>query len=319
MLSQARHASARIVLIVDDVPDNLAYLHDALDEAGYTVFVANNGEMALRVAESMQPHVILLDAMMPGMDGFETCQRLKSSDTTQDIPVVFMTGLTEVEHVTRAFEVGGVDYVTKPVRPAEVLARLQAHVKNATKMQQATTALDAFGQATMAIQPVTRQLIWQTPLAKHYLARYFPDWSAEATEGGLTTSSLLPTVIFNWLESSLEQLLNKENLSSLAVNQGSKRLTLSVASVDEEQWVIVLREASDEAQIQSLIKLFQLTNREAEVLYWTVKGKTNKDIGEILGTSPRTVNKHLEHVFQKLGVETRTAAASLVASKIKLN
>lgn len=106
-------------------------------------------------------------------------------------------------------------------------------------------------------------------------------------------------------------------MTGLNVTHDNSRLHLSVANTDEEQWVLVLREHSDAAQIEALGKLFQLTKRESEVLYWTVKGKTNKDVGEILGTNPRTINKHLEHVFQKLGVETRTAAASLVASKIK--
>ena len=81
--------------------------------------------------------------------------------------------------------------------------------------------------------------------------------------------------------------------------------------------MIVLREESDAAQVQALALLFKLTQREAEVLDWVIKGKTNRDIGEILGTSPRTVNKHLEHVFVKLGVETRTAAASLAMTKVR--
>ncbi|TXI46533.1 response regulator transcription factor [Methylophilus sp.] len=302
------------VLIVDDVPENLAYLHDALDESGYQVYVANSGEMALQVAHLMQPHVILMDAMMPGLDGFATCRRIKAATETQHIPVIFMTGLTEIEHVTMAFDAGGVDYVTKPVRPAEVLARLKVHVQNATKMHQATTALDAFGQATIAILPTDKRLVWQTPLAKHYLAQYFAEWAAKEAYSAVQT---LPPMIYQWLESSIQQFSSGQSMQTLSVNQGSARLSLTVANTSEEQWVVVLREHSDEAQIESLGKLFQLTKRESEVLYWTVKGKTNKDVGEILGTSPRTINKHLEHVFQKLGVETRTAAASLVASKIK--
>ncbi|HEY0905739.1 MAG TPA: response regulator transcription factor [Methylophilus sp.] len=302
------------ILIVDDVPENLAYLHDALDESGYQVLVANSGEMALQVAHLMQPQVILMDAMMPGMDGFATCRRIKAAAETQHIPVIFMTGLTEIEHVTMAFDAGGVDYVTKPVRPAEVLARLRAHVQNATRMQQATSALDAFGQATIAILPVDKRLIWQTPLAKQYLQQYFAEWAAREAQN---SRPALPPMIYQWLENCMQQFSQVQTLQSLSVNHGNARLTLTVASTSEEQWVVVLREHSDDAQIESLGKLFQLTKRESEVLYWTVKGKTNKDIGEILGTSPRTINKHLEHVFQKLGVETRTAAASLVASKIK--
>jgi len=118
-----RHGSD-VVLIVDDVPDNLAVLHDALDEAGYTVLVATNGESALQRARQSRPDVILLDALMPGMDGFEVARRLKTDFSTQHIPIVFMTGLTETEHVVAAFAAGGADYVTKPIRPQEVLARM---------------------------------------------------------------------------------------------------------------------------------------------------------------------------------------------------
>ncbi|HKW83097.1 MAG TPA: response regulator, partial [Burkholderiaceae bacterium] len=125
-----RHA-ADVVLIVDDVPDNLAVLHDALDEAGYTVLVATHGEAALQRASQAQPDIVLLDAMMPGMDGFEVARRLKAQAETAHIPVVFMTGLTDTEHVVAAFQAGGVDYVTKPIRPREVIARIAAHMLGA--------------------------------------------------------------------------------------------------------------------------------------------------------------------------------------------
>ena len=95
------------VLIVDDIPQNLSLLHDALDEAGYTVLVATNGESAIARAVHAQPDVILLDALMPGMDGFEVARRLKANLSTAGIPIVFMTGLTETEHVVAAFEAGG--------------------------------------------------------------------------------------------------------------------------------------------------------------------------------------------------------------------
>ena len=118
------------------------FLHDALDESGYTVLVATNGESALQRARQSLPHVILLDAMMPGMDGFEVARRLKADFATQHIPIVFMTGLTETEHVVAAFAAGGADYVTKPIRAAEVLARIAAHMQNAHQIKQARTALD---------------------------------------------------------------------------------------------------------------------------------------------------------------------------------
>ena len=143
-----------VVLIVDDVPDNLSLLHDALDESGYTVLVATDGESALQRAAQALPDIVLLDAVMPGMDGFEVARRLKQNPETAHMPIIFMTGLTETEHVVAAFQAGGVDYVTKPIRAQEVLVRMAVHMRSARETHQATqarNALDAFGHATMAI------------------------------------------------------------------------------------------------------------------------------------------------------------------------
>ena len=120
-----------VVLIVDDVPDNVAPLHDALDEAGYTVLVALDGEAAIRRATQALPDVVLLDAVMPGIDGFEVARRLKAAAATAHIPIIFMTGLTETEHLVAALEAGGVDYVTKPIKPREVMARMGVHLRAA--------------------------------------------------------------------------------------------------------------------------------------------------------------------------------------------
>ena len=161
-----------IVLIVDDVPENLALLHDALDESGYTVLVATNGESALQRARQSLPDVILLDALMPGIDGFEVARRLKADFATHHIPIVFMTGLTETEHLVAALECGAVDYVTKPIKPKEVLARMAVHLAGARERRQTRNALDAFGYATITVRASDGALLWQTPLARELLERY---------------------------------------------------------------------------------------------------------------------------------------------------
>ena len=301
--------AGNVVLIVDDVPENLAVLHDALDESGFMVLVANRGEAALERAIQVLPDIILLDALMPGMDGFEVCRRLKANLATRNIPVVFMTGLTEAEHLVAAFEAGGTDYVTKPIRPKEVLARISAHMHTARLMNQARNALDAFGNAVIAITPADGKIVWQTPLARQFMQDYFaaPEQKPAA-----------PAVLMAWLDAT--QKADGQGLTHppLTVAQGARRLIFSAADIgNAEQWMVVLREESDAAQIEALMLLFKLTQRQSEVLNWVIKGKTNRDIGDILGTSPRTVNKHLEHVFIKLGVETRTSAASLAMSKIR--
>ena len=296
-----------IVLIVDDVPENLSLLHDALDETGYTVLVATNGESALQRARQSLPDVVLLDAVMPGMDGFEVARRLKADFVTHHIPIVFMTGLTETEHVVAAFAAGGADYVTKPIRPAEVLARISAHVHNARQMRQARTALDAFGQATVAVRASDGKLVWQTPLARDLLNEYFA-----------ATGKFAPVRLLAWIDEAIAAKSEGRPPGQLLCTSGAKRLLASFHDqTGDEEWLVVLREENDASAVESLMTAFRLTLREAEVLYWVTLGKTSKDIGDILGSSPRTVNKHLEHIFEKLGVETRTAAANMASGKMR--
>lgn len=323
---------ATIVLIVDDVPDNVAPLHDALDAAGYTVLVALDGEAAIRRAQQALPDVVLLDAVMPGLDGFEVARRLKADPSTAMIPIIFMTGLTETEHLVAALEAGGVDYVTKPIKPREVMARMGVHLRNARHVRQgaversqARNALDAFGYATITVRARDGRLMWQTPLARDLLMRYC------GTEAPVT-----PQPVLDWLERLLPSLIAAPNNSQplrepprLTLDQGPRRLTFRLHQRvgDEEHeelpgepgdWLIVMQETSDAAVLESLAQAFGLTAREAEVLYWVVKGKINRDIGDILGSSPATVKKHLERIHAKMGVETRTAAAAMAINRVPM-
>lgn len=118
-----------LVLIVDDNPTNIKVLYEVLEQANFRVLIAKNGESALEKLKAVIPDLILLDVMMPGIDGFETCRRLKANCTTQAIPVIFMTALSEVEHKTKGFHLGAVDYITKPFQQEEVLARVGLHLK----------------------------------------------------------------------------------------------------------------------------------------------------------------------------------------------
>lgn len=119
---------AETILIVDDTPANLSVLVDTLSEAGYQLMVAEDGEDALAQTTHTKPDLILLDVMMPGLDGFETCARLKAAPGTRDIPVIFMTALTETAEKVRAFGAGAVDYITKPIQHEEALARISTHL-----------------------------------------------------------------------------------------------------------------------------------------------------------------------------------------------
>ena len=324
------------VLMVDDVPDNLSLLHDALDEHGYTVLAATNGEAALACARQGRPDIVLLDAMMPGMDGFEVARRLKADPSTAHIPIVFMTGLTETEHLVAALQAGGVDYVTKPLDPRAVLARMQVHLQGARQARQTRQALDAFGYASIAVRASSGRLLWQTPLARELLQLYFG-----------TVAPQTPAPVLAWLRKTLDDMARHapadgapaQEPPRLCAELGARRLSFrlhhciggeeangagagmetaagSIAAAGGD-WLIVMREVSDAAVIRSLGLAFSLTAREAEVLYWVVKGKINRDIGEILGASPATVKKHLERVHAKLGVETRTAAAAMALMRVR--
>lgn len=117
------------IVIVDDQPNNLRVLSGILQQAGYKVRPALDGEVALKSIKSSPPDLILLDIRMPEMDGYEVCRRLKSDEQTRDIPVIFISALQDMEDKLSAFRVGGVDYVAKPFQMEEVLARVQAHLK----------------------------------------------------------------------------------------------------------------------------------------------------------------------------------------------
>jgi sigma-B regulation protein RsbU (phosphoserine phosphatase) len=117
------------ILLVDDTPANLKVLRQALEPEGYSILVATNGEAALKVAQTAGPDLILLDVQMPGIDGYETCRRLKQNEATQDIPVIFVTAQAETEAIVTGFQVGGVDYIPKPFQSEEVLVRVHTHLK----------------------------------------------------------------------------------------------------------------------------------------------------------------------------------------------
>jgi len=314
--------SAGRVLIVDDVPDNLAVLHDALDESGYTVLVATDGASAIARAAQALPDIVLLDALMPGMDGFEVARRLKAGAATATIPIVFMTALTDTEHVLAAFAAGGVDYVSKPVRPREVVARIAAHLQSARHARQARNALDAFGHASIALRPADGRVLWQTPLARDLMKSHFGAGAAAApiagAAPGVAAPLHAPAGLCDWVRARVARGDAPAGAGDGVPDTwtcvtGTTRLHCSLHPASaEDEWLLVLTESSNGAAVEALSLQFRLTAREAEVLYWVAQGKTNRDIGDILGTRPRTITKHLEHVFEKLGVETRTAAASRV-------
>jgi DNA-binding response OmpR family regulator len=296
--------SGDIALVVDDSPDTLRMLTDALEEAGMTVLVAIEGEQALAIAAKVTPDIILLDAVMPSFDGFETCRRLKRNKTLTHVPIIFMTGLSETEDIIKGLEAGGVDYVTKPIVPDELLARMRVHLANARLAHSARAALDASGRYLLATD-TSGGLLWCTPQTAILLGLAFGDFNGEGY--------LLPVNVQAWLQKRAHADI-KPATDSIALETDSNSLKLQLSYVGQvTSNEILLRLVEGEFENDNLVlkRKLQLTQRESEVLMWIARGKSNRDIADILNLSPRTVNKHLEQIYSKLGVENRASAAAL--------
>jgi DNA-binding NarL/FixJ family response regulator len=297
-----------VLLLVDDMPQSLGALAQELEADGYTVLVAHSGEAALQRLDLVTPDAILLDALMPGLSGFETCRRIKAQAAWSHIPVIFMTGLSETPHIVAGFDAGGVDYVVKPVRAQEVLARLATHVRNARAVRLAREAVDVGGHGVLVIDARGR-IAWQSPQAQRWLAESFADAPADAGARWLVEAGG-PVGADALADTTTQRLLRRP----AADGRHLVARWLGEVGLGESMWLLS-QQAAGEAQPSRLASA-SLTPRETEVLSWIAKGKTNRDVADILGMSPRTVNKHLEHVFEKLGVETRAAAAALASREL---
>ncbi len=284
---------APTILVVDDTLESLQFVAAALEAAGMTVLVAGNGAAALQSLTLVLPDLVLLDAVMPVMDGFETTRRIKADPALAAIPVIFMTGLTETEHVVRGLEAGGVDYLRKPIVVDELLARIRVHLGNARTARNSQAALDHAGRPLFAVD-ASGAVLWSTPRAQAILGRHFPKAALLAP---------LVTSLIGLADSG------DRGVHSHMVIGGRVELIVLARSRPGE-WLLRIAEIADGAEERLLAHHHSLTDREAEVLLWISRGKANREISEILGISPRTVNKHLEQVFEKMGVENRASAAA---------
>lgn len=292
-----------VALVVDDSPETLRLLTDALDSAGMTVMVALDGASAMRIVDQITPDIVLLDAVMPGMDGFETCRRLRRDAGLDGVPIIFMTGLAETEHIVRGLEAGGVDYVTKPIVVEEMLARIRVHLANARMMQSARAALDVSGRYLLAVNSVGK-IMWATPQAQKLLS----DTPAADED------FVLPAPMPQWLQ-QVQKGKAGSNAAVMAPFPVNEQLRLQyMGKLGPNEFLLRLAKDSGAEAPAAFSSELGLTTREGEVLSWLSKGKTNRDIAQILGLSPRTVDKHLEQIYSKLGVENRTAAAAIAVN-----
>lgn len=286
-----------VILVVDDSPDTLSLVNDTLEAAGFNVLVALEGRQALTIVQRIRPDMILLDAVMPQMDGFETCIAMKKLPELASIPVIFMTGLSDTGSVVRGLQAGGVDYLTKPINTEELVARMHVHLSNARLTSSAWRALDSTRQFLFTVN-ASGKVIWATPQTHALFGK------AKASQQWRDTSLALQLV--HWLA--------KRPTPGQLLNLGELDYRLGVTPVQElgnGEVLLKLVDAGKASGEELLREALNLTTRESQVLFWISNGKTNREIAEILGMSPRTVNKHLEQIFPKLGVENRTAAARI--------
>lgn len=298
-----------IVLVVDDSPDTLRMITDAIEDAGKTVLVAREGRQALNMVDKIMPDVILMDAVMPGMDGFETCRQLKRNKQVAHVPIIFMTGLTDTVDIVKGLEAGGVDYVTKPIVPDELLARIHVHLANARIAHHARAALDVFGRHLMAVHGDGR-MQWCTPQASKLLSTALPDFTAD--------DYTLAPALQHWLKTHIEGRGGPETISLSGPNAPIILNTLYIGEIGTDEFLLRIEEGGGLNEQDTLQRKLALTGREAEVLTWIARGKSNRDIADILTLSPRTVNKHLEQIYTKLGVENRTSAAAIAVRTLGL-
>ena len=292
-----------VVLAVDDSPDALGLISRILEAENMTTLVALDGHQAINIASKMQPDIILLDALMPNIDGFETCKRLKAIADVKNVPVIFMTGLSDTDSVVKGFEAGGIDFLTKPIEPKELLVRMKTHLTIARANSDAQQALDYAGQNIIALDSIGNYA-WSTPQVEKLLEKF---------EDTAVKHELLDE-LRSWLD-HLPKKGNKMQFSTadddlsavyIGLSEGGDHLIRLVSNVDVNQST-VLKDS------------FNITVRESDVFLWIARGKTNREIAQILEMSPRTVNKHLEQLFKKINVENRTAAAGLAIQCLQQN
>jgi DNA-binding NarL/FixJ family response regulator len=322
-MTQSGAGQGELVWIVSPHGAEHQVLRPLMERAGYSVESISSGVQALAQAASQAPDLLLLDGQLQDVDSLAMARHWQGLASATHCPVIFLADSAQPTQLVQALQVGCADVVHKPVRPHELLARSAMHLAGARERRQTRNALDAFGYATMTVRPSDGRLMWQTALSRELLARYCPVHPPYA-------SRTAPQVQ-EWLQACMRALERGEAPRHLTLYQDKgARLVLRLHQqtgdhasdgvkedlLDADDWLIVMRELSDHAVMQAMSAAFTLTAREAEVLYWVVKGKTNKDIGDILGGSPMTVKKHLERVFVKLGVETRTAAAGKATARI---
>ncbi|MEM7114684.1 MAG: response regulator [Chloroflexota bacterium] len=313
------------ILLVDDNPNNLAVLYDALDEQGYRVLVTDNGIDAIERVTETSPDLILLDIRMPGLDGYETCRAIKANPLAASIPIIFLSTLTDTDDRLKGFEAGAVDYVTKPINPLEVIARVQTHVALSNLQKQLAAhneQLEAtVNQRTRDLQVEVRERRRQQA-EKERLLELLREQNQELQAMvvqilqaqpliNLELASVFTTQLFENL-TRVEDDLNIMALEMTKSRRSEQHLTTSLAMARQRLGFVkehlqqTLGESqsavSDQNTLPATTLIGDLTTRELEVIRLLCDGASIAEIAAELNISEVTVRTYRGRAMQKAGV-----------------
>lgn len=313
-------SSQRTLLIIDDTINNLRVAMDLLHAYGFRILTAADGESGIERAHLARPDLILLDVRMPGLDGFECCRRLKAHPETAHIPVIFMTALTDTDNKMRGFELGGVDYVSKPFDAGELLARVRTHLELAElrrgleqQVEERTAALAAEVAQRERIQ-ANQALLLELLQEQSEQLRALTRESLEAEDAGPGHTALASQIeavriVLAQMDSQLQSAeIDPDGLPADALRRQAMHALSLLKQVADELDAPPLHPAggSGLSRLQD-DPLFKLTTREYEVLQLIGQGKSNAEIAEILVVSRSTVSSYRSRIMSKLGVDDAPA------------
>lgn len=319
------------ILIVDDTPAILAMLYEQLEQNHYAVMIAESGISALQRIRRMRPDLILLDILMPTIDGFETCRRLKADPATQEIPVIFMTGLHDINETVHGFAVGGVDYITKPLQMPEVLARIRTHLTIRQLQQQLQEQNEMLEQRvherTLALQTEIARRRQQEAEKQKLLdmvgkqsdqLRSLTAWVIDSHQqhgAGLSATLRIQMTqtlhivrmhleLIHGAVAQVEQQANRELL-----DHHVQHLAVALTQLEEELGIFATEINKPTAAAQEVLgnPLIKLSAREREVMQLIIDGKPNTEIAELLYVSETTVRTYRSRILQKLELDDVTA------------